>query len=133
MYGQNIVDSFTREGQEAGLTAFYNQDYHYEIYVTNELGKNYVVMSKKVHDIEHVTEKVEIDYQGEIEFKVETGKEDYIFSYRLQNDWISLGIGKTAGLCTEGTMTMTFTGTYLGIFASSVEAYFEYFSVKERD
>ena len=84
----------------------------------------------KVHDIEHIAEKVEIDFHGEIEFQIETGKEDYGFGYRLTEDdeWIELGTAKTAGLCTEGTMMMTFTGTYLGIFASNTEAYFEYFS-----
>jgi len=126
-----VLLDFSEENQKAGLTAFYNQDYHYEIYVTSEQGREYVVLSKKVHDIEHIAEKVEIDYQGEIEFQIETGKEDYIFTYRLQDEWIELGSAKTAGLCTEGTMTMTFTGTYLGIFASNAEAYFGYFSVKK--
>ncbi|MFP4662771.1 MAG: glycoside hydrolase family 43 protein, partial [Halanaerobiales bacterium] len=110
---------------------YYNKDYHYEIYLSNESGKNYLVLSKKVHDIEHIEKKIEIDFKGEIEFQIITGKEDYLFSYRLEEDWIPLGSAKTAGLCTEGTMKMTFTGTYLGVFASNVDAYFEYFSAKE--
>lgn len=126
-----VLVDFSGENQKAGLTAFYNKDYHYEIYVSSEHGKEYVILCKKVHDIEHVEVKIEIEYQGEIELQIETGKEDYIFSYRLENDWIELGTGKTAGLCTEGTRTMTFTGTYLGIFASNTKAYFEYFSAKE--
>lgn len=127
-----LLLDFTEEGQKAGLTAFYNKDYHYEIYVTKEFGKSYVILSKKVHDIEHISKKVEIDYHGEIEFQIETGKEDYIFSYCLHDKWIKLGTGKTAGLCTEGTMSKTFTGTYLGLFVSNAEAYFEYFSVKSK-
>ncbi len=129
-----VLMDFTGEGQKAGLTAYYNQYYHYEIYVTNEQGQVYVVLSKKVHDIEHIAEKVEIDFHGEIEFQIETGKEDYGFGYRLTEDdeWIELGTAKTAGLCTEGTMMMTFTGTYLGIFASNTEAYFEYFSARKK-
>lgn len=125
-----VVDSMN-ENQKAGLTAFYNKDYHYEIYLTKEQDKYYVALSKRIHDIECVTHQIEVDYQGEIEFEIETGVDDYKFSYRLSDDWIMLGTAKTAGLCTEGTMTMTFTGTYLGVFASNGTAYFKYFSVKE--
>ena len=74
--------------------------------------------------------RVEIDFDGMIEFQIETGSEDYHFRYRLDGDWIEIGTGKTAGLCTEGTMTMTFTGTFLGLFASKGEAYFKYFRVQ---
>lgn len=117
-------------GAKAGLTAYYGMDYHYEIYVTIEDGKYYVALSKKVHDTEAVSNKKEIDFAGEIELRIETGEQDYKFSYCQGGEWILLGTGKAAGLCTEGTMMMTFTGTYLGIFASNAEAYFEYFTVK---
>lgn len=127
--GLTLDFSSDEEKQKAGLTAYYSQDYHYEIYITHEEGKDFVVLSKRVHDIECVDEKLEINYQGKIELMIETGTEDYMFSYRLQDDWVKLGAAKTAGLCTEGTMTMTFTGTYLGIFASNTDAYFGYFSV----
>lgn len=124
-----FADTFA-EDSKVGLTAFYNKDYHYEIYVTKESGIYYAVLSKKVHDIEYVAQKVEINYCGSIEFQIETGMQDYIFSCRLKDDWITIGTGKTAGLCTEGTMTTTFTGTYLGIFASNAEAYFKYFTAR---
>ena len=119
------------EGQQAGLAAYYNMHYHYEIYVTQESGQHYVVLAKKVHDIYHIAEKRPIDFSGEVELEIETGKEDYVFKYRLDGEWITLGTGKTAGLCTEGTMMMTFTGVYLGLFASRGEAYFDYFTVKQ--
>jgi alpha-N-arabinofuranosidase len=119
------------EGQQAGIAAYYNMDYHYEIYVTQESGQHYVVLAKKVHDIYHIAEKRPIDFSGELELQIETGKDDYLFKYRLGGEWITLGTGKTAGLCTEGTMTMTFTGVYLGLFASKGEVYFDYFTVKQ--
>jgi alpha-N-arabinofuranosidase len=119
------------EGQRAGMTAYYNMYYHYEIYVTQESGQHYVVLAKKVHDIEHIAVKQPIDFSGEIELQIETGKEDYLFKYRQAGEWITLGRGKTAGLCTEGTMIMTFTGTYLGLFASNGEAYFDYFTLRQ--
>jgi ubiquinone biosynthesis protein Coq4 len=46
--------------------------YHYEIYVTQESGQHYVVLAKKVHDIEHIAAKQPIDFAGEIELQIET-------------------------------------------------------------
>lgn len=126
---QVLLNSMS-EGQKAGLAAFYNQNYHYALYVTREQGRSFVVLAKKVHDLEDTTTRVEIDFDGMIEFQIETGSEDYHFRYRLDGDWIEIGTGKTAGLCTEGTMTMTFTGTFLGLFASKGEAFFKYFRVQ---
>ena len=126
---QVLLNSMS-EGQKAGLAAFYNQSYHYALYVTREQGRSFVVLAKKVHDLEDTTTRVEIDFDGMIEFQIETGSEDYHFRYRLDGDWIEIGTGKTAGLCTEGTMTMTFTGTFLGLFASKGEAFFKYFRVQ---
>lgn len=125
-----MVGKFEQNGQRAGLTAFYNMDYHYEICLLNEDGTHYVALVKKVHDIEHVAEKRPIEYDGSIEFKIEAGTEDYVFYYNLGDGWICLGSGKTAGLCTEGTMRMTFTGTYIGLFAERGEAFFDYFKME---
>ena len=41
-----------------------------------------------------------------------------------------LGSGATAGLATEGTMYMSFTGTYIGMFSENAEGHFRNFSVK---
>ena len=41
-----------------------------------------------------------------------------------------LGSGSTAGLATEGTMYMSFTGTYIGMFSENAEGHFRNFSVK---
>ena len=45
------------EGQKAGLAAFYNQNYHYALYVTKEQSRSFVVLAKKVHDLEDTTTK----------------------------------------------------------------------------
>ena len=45
-------------------------------------------------------------------------------------DYILLGTGLAVGLCSESTKTMTFTGTYLGMFAELGQAAFEDFEVK---
>ena len=69
---QVLLNSMS-EGQKAGLAAFYNQSYHYALYVTREQGRSFVVLAKKVHDLEDTTTRVEIDFDGMIEFQIETG------------------------------------------------------------
>ena len=44
-----------------------------------------------------------------------------------------LGKGLVAGLATEGTRTMTFTGTYLAMFAERGRGYFKELNVKVSD
>lgn len=119
----------TGKAPKAGLSAFYNKDYHYELYVAREGEKHFVVLSKKVHDLECVAKKVEIPKTDAVDLSIQAGAQDYSFTYSLGDGWLEAGTGKAAGLCTEGTMTMTFTGVYLGVFASGTEAYFEYFLV----
>lgn len=58
-------------------------------------------------------------------------QETYYFSYALQDKTERfLGDGLAVGLCTEGTRTMTFTGTYIGMFAELGTASFQAFEVK---
>ena len=74
------------------------------------------------------TNSYKINYKGEIVFKLDTDKKLYTFSYSIDNnEFIEMGKGMTAGLCTEATHEMSFTGTYIGIFSERCEAYFDYF------
>lgn len=114
---------------QAGISAFYNKEYYYASYVTKENNKAYVVLEKRIHDYSSISDRHEIDYTGEILFRIKTSREWYEFFYNLNGKWKKLGQGAAAGLCTEGTMSMTFTGVYLGIFASSEKTGFDYFSI----
>lgn len=115
----------------AGLTAFYNDSYHYEIYVTKEVqGKAKVCLAKHVHDIFAVTASAEIDSVEEVMLKITSDREYYHFYYKANGEYVLLGSGLTIGLATEATKTMTFTGTYIGLFAENVEAGFRNFRVK---
>ena len=56
------------------------------------------------------------------------------FSYSLDGEnFQMLGTGLTVGLCTESTKTMTFTGTYIGLFAENGRGTFQEFNVKVLD
>jgi xylan 1,4-beta-xylosidase len=119
-----------QENQKSGITAFYNHDYHYELYVTQQNGKTYICLSKRLFDLEAVTAKREIQYKGTIALRISADTEFYRFSYRLPTaEWIELGSGMTRALCTECTHTMTFTGTYLGLFSVGGAAFFDSFDL----
>lgn len=113
------------QGMRLGLTAYYNKDYHYEIYLTRELEQWKIGLAKHVHDIFAVTEQtqVELPKDGNLWLRVESDREKYTFLYSTDGEtYRKLGTGLAVGLCTEGTRTMTFTGTYLAMFAERADA-----------
>lgn len=121
----------TRERFRAGLTAFYNQYYHYEICVAQNQNKREIQLAKHVHDIFAVTAKAEIPAGKQISLRVESDKGKYYFYYTVNGEKeVFLGSGLTAGLSTEGTVPMSFTGTYLALFAENGDARFKNFSIK---
>ncbi len=116
----------------AGLTAFYNSDYHYDIMITKEAdGCYYAVLRKQVADIHVIVERHLIDYRGSICFKIMSDEEWYVFYYETNGEFKELGRGRTSLLCTEVTHTMTFTGTYFGIFSEKGEIAVTFASVKQ--
>lgn len=122
------------EAMRAGITAFYNDCYHYELYLSKQQDKYMIFLAKHVHDIFAVTAFTEVTYKDYIYFKIISDKESYTFYF--SNDggtYIELGKGLVAGLCTEGTLSMSFTGTYLAMFAENGKAAFSDFSVSVFD
>ena len=118
-------------GQCSGLTAFYNSDYHYDFLLTKESdGQHYVCLRKRIADIDVIVARHAIDYQGSIQLKITSDEECYAFYYEKNDDFVELGRGKTALLCTEITHTMTFTGTYWGIFSENGEIAVTHVSAK---
>ncbi|MCI2049917.1 MAG: glycoside hydrolase family 43 protein [Lachnospiraceae bacterium] len=121
-----------RENMRAGLTAYYNDSYHYEIFLTREGGRSAICLAKHVHDIYAVTARVEADLPegAPVWFRIVSDRDRYAFSFSTDgSSFTVLGTGLAVGLCTEGTRTMTFTGTYLAMFCERGKAAFENFSV----
>lgn len=120
-----------KDGAKAGITAFYNWSYHYDLYAEVEGGQRYVCLRKRVHDMETVTDKVLLPGNGEVRLKIGAGNDFYCFYYMdADGRWQELGTARTAGLCTEQTFMMTFTGTYLGLFAEGGKGSFSHFTAK---
>jgi alpha-N-arabinofuranosidase len=117
-------------GQKSGLTAYYNHHAHYEIFVTRRSDGHYVCVGKQVGDIAVISSAQKIDYHDTIELRICSDRTWYTFSYRLDGDWVELGKGMTAFLCTETTPDMTYTGTFLGLFSENGSMGFSSFALK---
>ena len=119
-----------------GITTFYNESYHYDMYLQKRGKKLKLYLEKHVHDmfsITHVKEIKETE-SGEIRLAIKSDKKWYRFLYTDKaGGMFELGKGLVAGLATEGTRTMTFTGTYLAMFAERGRGYFKELNVKVSD
>lgn len=135
MEADTILEGDFREGQKSGITAFYNDCYHYELYLTREKEDYYICLNKKVHDLEAVVHKEKIAYKGSIYLRITADQRDYRFSYSTGGaEYKEAGLGSTAGLSTEGTRNMTFTGTFIGLFSMGGSADFKNFKlIYEKD
>lgn len=121
------VDLDMRDGTIAGLTAYYMDTHHYEIRVRADENKFYVELNKRIYDLEGIVSKKIIE-ADKVELRIESTRDKYIFSYSIDGEnFIVIGEGLAAGLSTEITEVMTFTGTYLGIFAQGGVAKFDKF------
>lgn len=108
-------------GATAGIAAFYSNDYHYALRVAVERDISTVSLYAMVHGLESIVNTIEIDNKERIlELKIKTARD----SYELYANNASLGTLSYAGLCTEAMMTMSFTGTLLGIFSEKGDALF---------
>lgn len=119
-----------REEEKAGVTVFYNNEHHYDIFLTGKDGKLLIGVRKCIYDFEAVTVLREIN-QNAVELKIEADHEYYYLSYREKGSdqpYSLLDKGTTAAMCTEITRNMTFTGTFIGMFSENIEAQFTDFA-----
>lgn len=129
----SIKDS---DARRCGIAAYYNNDYHYEIYIGNDDNGKYIGFYKHIHDmgaeLSHIPVSRE-DYNLHLLVRIDTDREGYTFSYAITDTvnpgariaYEKIGSGLNAGLSTEGTRTMTFTGTLFSLFAENGHGVFE--------
>ncbi len=112
------------KGSKYGISAYYNNDYHYDIYVSDEDDGKYVYFYKHVHDFGAVINKVKL--QGDkVKLIIKTDRTEYKFYFAEGDKEVFMGSGHNAGLSTEGTMTMTFTGTLFAAYCEDGTAVFK--------
>jgi alpha-N-arabinofuranosidase len=120
-----------QDGEEAGLTVFMNEKFHYDIALTRREGARRVIVRRRVGTLWKV--ELEEPYEGsEIVLGVEADPVQYSFYYgKPGGELASFGAGECAMLSTE--VAGGFTGVFLGMYAtgngraSSAPAYFDWF------
>ncbi|MNI81512.1 hypothetical protein D3C73_1381320 [compost metagenome] len=121
-----------QEGEEAGMTVFMNEQFHYEIALTLIEERKTVLLRKRVGSLSVM--ESQIGYQGTtIKLEVEADTKWYTFSfYNLHGKKIRLGRGERGLLSSE--VAGGFTGVYFGLYAtgngrpSASPAYFDLFN-----
>ena len=105
-----------REGEEAGLTALMNSEHHYEIFVVREVGRRKAVVRQRLGGLK-VTVAQALLSDGPIVLEIRGEKERYTFGFRQsEGSFVLLAEASTRYLCAE--VADTFTGVYLGMYAS---------------
>ena len=121
----------TRAG-EAGITAYYGKDYYYSMSIAKKDEGYEIVLKVRLHGYESVANCVSINTDN-VKFRIRTDMFAYEFLYETEGKWNSLGKLSVAGLCSEGTMPTSFTGTYIGLYAINTDAKFTNFIVKNEN
>lgn len=135
------MDLQATNARRAGVAAYYNNDYHYEIYIGNDAQGKYIGFYKHIHDMGVELERISVA-EGAADtllVRIDTDREKYTFSYAITGSdqakqycakvhagepwedvkFTAVGSGLNAGLSTEGTRTMTFTGTLFSLFSEA--------------
>jgi alpha-N-arabinofuranosidase len=121
---------------KAGISACYNSNYHYDLGVERATdGSIAIFVNRRVHDLEVETFRAPLSMipspANELLLRIITDHQYYSFSYRARGgEWHNAGSALVAGLCTEGTLTMSFTGVFIGLFCSDGIADFASFTMR---
>lgn len=121
----------THEGEEAGLTIFMNERFHYEIALGIRDGVKKVFVRRRIGSLWKVESEQAYGQEGII-LSVQADAKNYTFSYQLPGGMsFVLGSGECSLLSTE--VAGGFTGVYFGLYATgngrntSTPAYFDWF------
>ncbi|WP_139991498.1 glycoside hydrolase family 43 protein [Paenibacillus paridis] len=119
------------EGEEAGLTVFMSESFHYDIAKTVSQGKSYILFRRRVGSLWKVEKEVEYA-EPSVTLAIKATETSYTFSFISADDnEEQLGNGETAFLSTP--IAGGFTGVFFGMYAtgngkpSRVHAHFDYF------
>jgi alpha-N-arabinofuranosidase len=131
-------------GTRAGITVYYNHEHHYDLGLEQNANGGYtVILNKRIYDLEQESRretglppaKGSPETTGnELRLRITADRKQYRFSFRWGNsEWQDCGSGVTAGICTEATGSMTFTGVYIGLFSAGGPANFSGFTLRNLD
>ncbi|MCM3444221.1 glycoside hydrolase family 43 protein [Metabacillus halosaccharovorans] len=122
------------DGEEAGLTVYMNEKYHYDIAKTYKQGKTYLIFRRIVGSMQIVEAEVEYN-DASVILGVEATDTSFTFTYSsTTGDAVVIGTGETSLLSTQ--IAGGFTGLYFAMYAtgngkaSTTPACFDFFEYK---
>ena len=101
------------EGEEAGLTVFMNERYHYDLAVKLKEGRKMIVFRRTVGSMR--TESAQVCAPGTVVLKIEARPEWFGFSVQQDQSHVELATGETHLLSTE--VAGGFTGIFIAMYA----------------
>ncbi|GMK39128.1 hypothetical protein PCCS19_21820 [Paenibacillus sp. CCS19] len=121
----------SEDGEEAGLTIFMNEKFHYEIAKTMQGGQTKLILRRRVGSMTQVT--AEVGYEDpSVVLGIQANEMLYTLSYAAPGkEPVILGTGETAFLSKE--IAGGFTGVYFALYATGngrnaeARAHFDYF------
>ncbi len=123
------------DGEEAGLTAYMNERFHYEIALTRMEGRPFVIVRRRLGSLSRVEFARKWDGGKAVELIIRADAERYEFAYASPGgETIVAGSGEAALLATE--VAGGFTGVFLGMYATGngarcrASAYFDWFDYR---
>src|SRR5690606_34526676 len=107
------------EKELAGITALQSETFNYVFGITKKANKNYLVLQRTEKGSSKILAAKEISFKDKIQLRVEANQDDYTFSYALNGgNFENLG-GTVSGDILSTNVAGGFTGTLLGLYATS--------------
>lgn len=124
----------TRDGEEAGLTVYMNEKFHYELAIVRELGERKLIVRRRLGSLWKVDVAIHWDSE-EVVLSVKADETTYSFGFGSdESEPFWLGTGECAMLATE--VAGGFTGVMIAMYAtgnggwSSSPAHFDWFEYR---
>lgn len=118
------------ENEEAGLTIYLSENFHYDIAISKKQGKKCIVFKRSIASLKD--EKVfDLPENKPVILEIRANQLYYYFFYEIDNKKVEVGKGETFLLTTE--VGGRFTGNYFGLYATGngqdtlTPAYFDWF------
>lgn len=104
------------DGDEAGLTAFYNATHHYELAIRNIGGHRHLVLRQRIGSLQAITATHPID-AGSITLEITATPTQFTFGYQ-QGDSPRTTIGTTETRYLSSEVTGGYTGVFFALYAA---------------
>jgi xylan 1,4-beta-xylosidase len=106
----------TNDGEESGLTIFYQNEYHYEIAILCRDGAARLIVRRRIGDLTAIVADTPAPTQP-IVLVVKADKLQYQMGYECDREFVHLATGSTQHLSCEAA-PVGFTGVYFAVYAT---------------